>query len=306
MASVVSMRKRAAQFVPSSIRNFARPLARRLRIAPAPGAWDRIAPRMERFPFGPDVDTSHVCNICQWAGGEFVGPFHCEMASCPRCGSIARDRFLLFSFLSRTAYRKNLRVLETSPRLGDAYRRCMRRSFSYTTSDFDLSAHEGDIQLDLQAIDLPDASIDVLLTPHVLEHVPDTSRALREIFRILTPGGRMYLQVPLCRGTTAVPSEPEFHADNTPVFFNFGWDLTKRIREAGFEVCVLVTQDYFDILSNRSQTPISTGDGFHLESLWSDVVLDDLSVVADSRTSQRLGFAPAHHFATWECIKPFP
>ena len=78
----------------------------------------------------------------------------------------------------------------------------MQRWFSYRTSDFDLSAHRGDIQIDLQAIDLPDASVDVVLTPHVLEHVPDTDKALSELFRVIAPGGRMYLQVPLVYGAT--------------------------------------------------------------------------------------------------------
>ena len=109
----------------------------------------------------------------------------------------------------------------------------MQRWFSYRTSDFDLSAHRGDIQLDLQQIDLPDASVDVILTPHVLEHVPDTDRALSELFRVIAPGGRMYLQVPLSRGQTAAPTTPEFHDDNTPVFWNFGWDLTDRRASGG-------------------------------------------------------------------------
>lgn len=226
------------------------------------------------------------------------------MAACPQCGSIARDRFLLLSFFSRTRLRRDLRILETSPRLGDAYRRMMRRSFSYTACDFDLSAHEGDIRIDLQNIDLPDGSIDILLTPHVLEHVPDTTRALEEIFRVLAPGGRMYLQVPLCRGATSVPIEPEFHADNTPVFFNFGWDLTDSIRSAGFDVTVLLTEDFSDMLNDRARRPEPTEDGFDVLSLWNDVRTNQLAVLADRALSDRLGFLPGHQFATWECTKP--
>lgn len=258
---------------------------------------------MEKHPFGPNGYDPHVCNICHWSGDGFAGPMHCEMATCPRCGSIARDRFLMMAFLARTPYRRGLRVLETSPRLGVAYRRSMQRSFDYTASDFDLSAHEGDIRIDLQNIDLDDESIDIVLTPHVLEHVPDTARALREIARILAPDGRMYLQVPLCRGSTAIPATPEFHADNTPVFFNFGWDLTEALRSVGFAVRVLVTQEFFDILGARDRRPASTGDGFDLPSIWDDVVMDDLSVLSTPAQSRALGFLPAHQFVTWECIK---
>ena len=99
-----------------------------------------------------------------------------------------------------------LRVLETSPRLGDEYRRAMGRWFDYRCSDYDERAHRGMLRLDLQAIDLPDATVDVLLTPHVVEHVPDTDRALAEIHRILAPGGRMYLQVPVLQGRTGTPT----------------------------------------------------------------------------------------------------
>lgn len=290
--------------VPRTIRRVARPRVKLRPISDSSSSWDEVADRIEKYPLGKASDAVHACNICHWSGDAFSGPFHSEMAACPRCGSITRDRFLLLSLLSRMPFRDNLRLLETSPRLGDAYRRSMRRSFVYTACDFDLSAHEGDIRIDLQDIDLPDVSVDVLLTPHVLEHVPNTEQALREIFRVLSPGGRMYLQVPLCRGTTAVPVEPEFHADNTPVFFNFGWDLTDKIRSTGFDVSVLVTREYFDLLSDRSTQPVSTGDGFDLESLWRDVRLSDLHVVAERTTSLRLGLFPAHHFATWECIKP--
>ena len=243
-----------------------RPIARRLGLAASEGAWWELG-------FKPWVNpktittAAAVCNICHWSGDEFIGPYHTEMATCPRCGSVARDRFLLFCFLSRRGYVKNLRVLETSPRMGAGYRSMMRRYFKYTASDYDLSAHEGDIQIDLQAMALPDSSIDILLTPHVLEHVPDTAKALSEIYRVLAPGGRMYLQIPLCYGSTQVPSTPEFHADNTPVFFNFGWDLTDKLRAAGFATTVLVTQDSADMLQHVVEYPTSNGDGFKTEFL---------------------------------------
>ena len=145
----------------------------------------------------------------------------------------------------------------------------MRRWFSYRTSDFDLSAHRGDIQLDLQSIDLPDASVDVVLTPHVLEHVPDTERALAELFRVIAPGGRMYLQIPILHGATSAPTEPEFHADNTPVFWNFGWDLTDMVRAAGFTTTVLVTEDIRRDAARRLPIPPYDGDVFHPDTSWS-------------------------------------
>jgi len=238
------------------------------------------------------------CNICRWTGDRFDGMAHSESASCPRCGSIARDRFLMWSFMQRDPQPASARLLETSPRLGHDYRAFMRTWFDYRSSDFDLSAHVGDIQLDLQQIELPTASIDVVLTPHVLEHVPDTGRALGELFRVIAPGGRMYLQVPVLHGDTRVPVEPEFHADNTPVFFNFGWDLIDQLRTTGFDVTVLVTDRFRSWLAAPSAAPTSNGDGFLIESLIEHVRLPCVTGVADDRASAQLGFLPPYHFVT--------
>ena len=44
---------------------------------------------------------------------------------------------------------------------------------------------------DVQALPLPDASLDVALTMHMLYHVPDIERAARELRRVLRPGGTL-------------------------------------------------------------------------------------------------------------------
>ncbi len=295
---------RLGAFVPLPVRDLVRPIARKVGLAAPPGEWWHVdvppwttARRNERR-------ATRWCNVCRWQGDAFEGGAHTEFAMCPRCGAVARDRFLLWCFLTRTPSPGGARAIETSPRLGDDYRTMMRRWFDYRTSDFDLGAHTGDIQLDLQDIDLPTGSLDVVLTAHVLEHVPDTARALSELFRVIAPGGRMYLQIPLVYGETMVPTTPEFHADNTPVFFNFGWDLTEMIRAAGFESSVLVTEEYEQLLRSGATDVADPGDGFHLAELIEHARLDDLTVVADREQARRIGFEPAHHFATWECLRP--
>ena len=179
----------------------------------------------------------------------------------------------------------------------------MRQHFRYQTSDFDLSAHRGDIQIDLQNIALPNASIDLLLTPHVLEHVPNTATALGEIHRMLAPNGRMYLQVPLVRGYTSAPTEPEFHADNTPVFWNFGWDLTDMLRAAGFTTTVLVTAGFARLLTGEVPPPPPDPMDFDVADLVRRVRLDDLTIGADDAEAEAMGWLPPYQFATWECIR---
>lgn len=244
-----------------------------------------------------------ACNICRWAGDAFEGPAHSEFAVCPRCGSISRDRFLFWCFVHRTDASLGARVLETSPRLGDDYRRAMGTWFDYTASDFDERAHKGSVQLDLQDIDLPDSSVDVLLTPHVLEHVPETDRALAEIGRILAPGGRMYLQVPVLQGATAPPVEPEFHGDDTPVFWRFGPDLTARLRDNGFASTLLCTQPWLDhVRGDDSTWPTETSAEFDVDSLLAGTIEADLTAVATEAQAEHCGLVPAYMFLTWECV----
>jgi len=297
-----------AERLPAGARDRLRPIARRLGLAAVPGRWSTTgAAPWDPRRLGTATDGA-LCNICRWRGPAFEGIAHVEAADCPQCRSIARDRYLHWCFTSRTSRehgnRPGARLLETSPRLGTEYRDWMRRWYSYRASDFDLSAHRADLQLDLQQIDLPDASVDVVLTAHVLEHVPDTARALAELFRVIAPGGRMYLQIPLVYGQTSVPSTPEFHADNTPVFFNFGWDLTDQIRAAGFTTTVLVAQGYLDVLRSGGTDHDPASDGFHLSTLIEHVRLDDLDVVATAQQQQLMGFDPPWQHATWECLRP--
>jgi SAM-dependent methyltransferase len=49
---------------------------------------------------------------------------------------------------------------------------------------------------DIQAIQLPDASVDVAVASEILEHVPAPEAGLRELIRITRPGGRILLSVP--------------------------------------------------------------------------------------------------------------
>jgi SAM-dependent methyltransferase len=250
---------------------------------------------------GSDV----VCNICGWRGEAFAGRAHCEAANCPRCGSIARDRFLFHCYVARTPESLGARVLETSPRLGAEYREAMASWFDYTCSDYDEGAHRGAVRLDLQDIDRPDASFDAILTPHVLEHVPDTDAALREVHRVLAPGGRMYLQVPVLQGATAPPTEPEFHGDNTPVFWRFGFDLTARLREHGFTTTLLATDGFIaHVASGAAEWPGPTSPEFDVTSMTAGAVAEDLTSVADDDLAHRLGLLPAYMFLTWEAVKP--
>ena len=245
-----------------------------------------------------------VCNVCGRRGRGFEGVAHSESALCTVCGSIARDRFLYWCWTTRTSYDPRAVVLETSPRMGGLYRERMAQRVDYTASDYDESLHRATLRLDLQAIDLPDASVDVVLTPHVLEHVPDTDKALAELFRILKPGGRVFLQVPLPQAVTTVPAEPEYHGDNTLVFFRFGWDLADSIRAHGFTCDTLVTQELADAAAAGRCPWTHDGPDCDVEDLLAGADAASMTVVASARQAQLHGFRPAYQFITFDCRKP--
>ncbi|MFN0090381.1 MAG: class I SAM-dependent methyltransferase [Acidimicrobiales bacterium] len=264
---------------------------------PYSSRWDARAPS----PWSP---AGGRCNLCRWNGRSFRGPAHCEGAMCPRCGSLARDRFLLACLVARCPPRTlGARLWETSPRLGGPYRRAMGRWFAYEMSDYDQSAHAAGRRLDLQRLDLPDASFEVILSSHVLEHVADTGAALAELARVLSPGGRLFLQVPLLQGRTARPATPELHGDDTPVEWRFGWDLAAALRAAGFAPTPLAPAGW--AASARAAAARGEGGEFDLVSLLADAPSgpEDLVEVLDPATSLRLGITPAHQFLTWECAK---
>jgi SAM-dependent methyltransferase len=245
-----------------------------------------------------------ICNICRWQGDAFAGPVHVEFSQCPACGSNGRDRFLHWCFTQRLHLNAALRIIECSPRLGEAYREAMSTWFFYRTSDYDLRSHKGNLKLDLQAIDLPDGCLDVMLCAHVLEHVPDTDKALGELRRVIAAGGHLLLQVPVLQGRTAPPSEPEFHGDKTPVFWRFGLDLTARLREQGFTTDLLCTAELDHAVASGHNPWAEWSGEFDVPDILSGAVADDLTVVADRATSARLGINPGYMYLTWDCAVP--
>lgn len=83
------------------------------------------------------------------------------------------------------------------------------------------------MRMDAEALELPDASFDVVLCALGLMYVPDPERALREMRRVLRPGGRIVLAVwgerSRCGWSAVFPIvDAEVASDVCPLFFRLG------------------------------------------------------------------------------------
>jgi SAM-dependent methyltransferase len=195
---------------------------------------------------GPALDPAlHTCNLCG-ATARFEAAGDRPGAVCPRCGSRERHRLLMHWLANDTTLlRRELDVLHFSPAPGEQqyYRRTRWR---YRTAD--IVRGKQDLWLDLTALFLEDATWDLVIVYHVLEHIEDDRAAIREIFRVLRPGGLALVQVPLEPGRTHTHEDPTI-VDPHQRRAHFGQgdhvrayaaaDLEQRLADAGFVVEVV-------------------------------------------------------------------
>ncbi len=89
---------------------------------------------------------------------------------------------------------------------GARYRDYFAHAKSYTTSDCEPS-YGCDLVLDLRHADAPDASYDAVFCSGVLEHIDDVHAAVREVWRLLRPGGWFVVGVPFMQGVHRAPMD---------------------------------------------------------------------------------------------------
>jgi len=136
-----------------------------------------------------------------------------------------------------------LRVVHFAPE--SIFRNLLRRlpHIDYTASDLE-PTRRWYVRADIQDLPFDAGSFDLVLCMHVLEHVPDDHRALRELHRVLRPGGRAILDHPQDLSLPKTLEDPGVLTpqDRERVYGHFdhrrlyGRDLGDRIRAAGFDV----------------------------------------------------------------------
>lgn len=117
--------------------------------------------------------------------------------TCPQCGAADRSRLYALYLRERLAGSpSDFKLIDFAP--CPALRLWIKHTFQISYRTADLLREDVDDRLDL--IDMaiyPTASVDAFICSHVLEHIPNDSKAMHELFRILKPGGWGILMVPI-------------------------------------------------------------------------------------------------------------
>jgi SAM-dependent methyltransferase len=178
-----------------------------------------------------------------------VGGMRREDDRCPVCHGCDRTRMMML-YLEREGLvgRGPAAVLHVAPDYGLYLWLSRQPGVAYTGTDLDATRyrHVGNMRsADLTALPFPDASFDVVVCSHVLEHVPDDAKAMRELLRILKPSGRALLLTPLAVDGGGTDEDPSV-AEPAERDRRFGqWDhvriygrddFLERMRAAGFAV----------------------------------------------------------------------
>jgi SAM-dependent methyltransferase len=122
----------------------------------------------------------------------------------------------------------------------------------------DLDSPLAMLRMDLTSMPFGAAAFDVVLCNHVLEHVLDDRAAMKELLRVLKPGGWAILQVPIKRERTLEDVTVSTPEERLKVFGQrdhvriYGRDYGERLASAGFGVTVEHYTGEFDPASVNS------------------------------------------------------
>ncbi|MFI3318954.1 MAG: methyltransferase domain-containing protein [Rikenellaceae bacterium] len=176
-------------------------------------------------------------------------------ALCPSCLSLERHRLLWLFIKEHTSLlNEQGNILHIAPELAISKR--LKHLPAYTTAD--LESPLATMHFDVQQIPLEDDSQDVILCNHILEHVEDDRLAMRELCRVMRPGGWGIILSPLEmeRADTFEDESITDPKERTRIFGQYdhrriyGRDYADRLRESGFEVEQI---DFFATISKEKR-----------------------------------------------------
>jgi SAM-dependent methyltransferase len=229
--------------------------------------WNKSLRRRAKLP--SYRGTAHRCPICEtrlrafkpvwksyWRDAEKFGwvhpissmeTFNVAAYSCPACDATDRERLIalyLDGVFATVDQKRFHRLIEFAP--AHALHKKLHRYPFIAYRSADLYRNDVEDRVDLTDMrGYADNLVDVFLCSHILEHIPDDRKAMRELHRILKPGGFGIVLVPLVLGVDETHEDPQI--DTVPQrwkYFGMGdhvrqygkQDFVNRLAEAGFQV----------------------------------------------------------------------
>jgi len=161
----------------------------------------------------------------------------------PSTLSLERHRLLWLYLKNETDFFSvEKKVLHFAPEQA-FYKRFIKMSnLDYLTTD--LNSPLADVKADICNLPFKDNEFDIILCNHVLEHIPDDTKAMEELYRILKPGGFGVFQIPqdLNRETTFEDDSITDKKERAKIFGQYdhvriyGRDYFDKLRSVGFKV----------------------------------------------------------------------
>lgn len=164
-------------------------------------------------------------------------------ALCPNCLSLERHRLIWLYLAEKTGFfNQKLHVLHIAPEACYIKRFEKIHGDGYITADIESPLAK--VKMDIHEIPFDADTFDVVLCNHVLEHVRDDIQAMREIHRVLKPGGFSIQQIPFFNPVPEVtfedasitdPREREKIFGQDDHVRKYGHDYPRRMELAGLK-----------------------------------------------------------------------
>jgi SAM-dependent methyltransferase len=166
----------------------------------------------------------------------------------PSTLSLERHRLLWLYLQNETDFftsKTIKKVLHFAPEQEFYKRFKKQKNIEYVTTD--LLSPLANVKADICNLPFEDNTYDIIFCNHVLEHIPDDTKAMQELYRVMKPGGIGFFQIPqdLNKATT--------FTDDTII------DAKERAKIFGqYDHVRVYGRDYFDKLKSI---------GFHVEAI---------------------------------------
>lgn len=216
-----------------------------------------------------------------------------EKRSCPECGALDRERMMaLFIQMLQPAEDERLKVLQIAPAKALEDWLIQQPDIDYESTDLMMEGvtFQSDIQ-DMKMVS--DGTYDLVICSHILEHVKDDRKAMREIRRIMKPEGVCLFLVPLITGLSKTDEEwglsPEENwkrfGQDDHVRLYAKKDFLDRLTESGFLVHILGKR-YFD--KEQWTAAGLTDNHFLYVATWKDIGIGVPPYVPNTENKQKL------------------